>query len=189
METLRNPLQAAACSYAVLVMFLMQSSLLHCSVHANVQYAPCPTTLWRIDFNNSFKRGEADLIFEVPYQDKVCPLIIEWKGKNKEMHLQVSLLDYANCLQTAGRWTVWSHYWMWWSSHHEQHWASAAENQKGMHNVTSWTYIPAILLPVNWAKYSKKYQMDSHHALELVQVWHGHLQNISAMFVLAQVCC
>ena len=76
-EMSRNLLRAAACNFATLsfmMIILMQSSLLlNCSiVNANkVKYTVCPKTLWRIDFNNSFKQGEAVLRFDIPYQEKV----------------------------------------------------------------------------------------------------------------------
>ena len=69
-EMFWNPLQAAANSFAVLLLIVMPSCLLFCSADT-VKYKACPRSLWRIDFNNSFKQGEANLVFDIPYQDKV----------------------------------------------------------------------------------------------------------------------
>lgn len=73
MEILRSLLQAAACNFALLLLLLAQCSLLQHFVGAvdEVRHNICPKTLWRIDFNNSFRQGEAILIFNIPYQDKV----------------------------------------------------------------------------------------------------------------------
>ena len=84
-EMLRNLAQTAAAAsdnYLVairlLLVFLMCSSLImpHWSVNANeLKHRICPKTLWRIDFNNSFRQGEATLKFDIPYQDKVCTCV------------------------------------------------------------------------------------------------------------------
>ena len=76
-EMSRNLLQAAArCKLALaaaLVILMQYYSTPHCladtteTKHTDV----CPKTLWRIDFNDSFKQGEALLQFDIPYQDKV----------------------------------------------------------------------------------------------------------------------
>lgn len=72
MKVLRSPKKAAACNLALLLLLLVQCSLLQCFVGADeVKHKVCPKTLWRIDFNNSFRQGEATLRFNIPYQDKV----------------------------------------------------------------------------------------------------------------------
>lgn len=65
-----NPLKAAVNDFVLLLLIMMPSGLLHCSADT-VKYDACPKTLWRVDFNNSFKQGEANLVFDVPYQDRV----------------------------------------------------------------------------------------------------------------------
>ena len=66
-----NLLKAAANDFALLLLIVMPSSfMLYCSANT-VKFEACPKSLWRVDFNNSFKQGEANLVFDIPYQDKV----------------------------------------------------------------------------------------------------------------------
>ncbi len=67
-----NLLKAAANGFALLLLIVMPSSfvLLYCSADP-VKFEACPKSLWRIDFNDSFKQGEANLVFDIPYQDRV----------------------------------------------------------------------------------------------------------------------
>lgn len=70
-----NLLKAAANGVALLLLIVMPSSfILHCSADTQ-KFEACPKSLWRIDFNNSFKQGEANLVFDIPYQDRVLLLI------------------------------------------------------------------------------------------------------------------
>ena len=63
-----NLLKAAANDFALL---LLISFTLHNSADAATKFEACPKSLWRIDFNDSFKQGEANLVFDIPYQDRV----------------------------------------------------------------------------------------------------------------------
>lgn len=66
-----NLLKAAANYFALLLLIVVPSSfVLHCFADTE-RFEACPKSLWRIDFNNSFKQGEANLVFDIPYQDRV----------------------------------------------------------------------------------------------------------------------